>query len=651
MAVLKYKNSEGKYVALPIYQTGTVQGDYAPKYTLPTLVDTFLYNYLGNTHILKSITREEIILLVDSVETGIHQVTNYPKDSQIQMYTKNLKLVKQDNSLLIIGDVDKIGKYTVSLFFQYDNDNYSVFDYGNMINIQNGENDCYDYYLASLASDKGIKLTNRGNGSNFLSDSGEYKQIVTVGKIDSNSDGSGEIFNNYSNNVATGSYSHSEGINTKASGYSAHSEGTSTIASGGHSHAEGEGTKAINNWTHAEGFSSIASGEASHAEGSETESSGIKSHAEGQLSKAIGEQSHAEGYQTLAIGNYSHAEGGGAVPVDESFYTKTELEIYDEWVRLYKTPTIYDTGDGFSMAKGKGSHVEGKNNLALGDYSHVEGEKNVDLYGHNHIEGYDNLCESSYCHIEGMYNSTGDAGASCCHIEGSHNIAYQPYEHAEGCFNVSNFGMGTAKDSTIHSVGIGSSSQRKNAHEIMMNGDHYVYGIGGYNGANYSNAKTLQQVLDPITEYKKFVNLNGLSGHMDHKFVFLLFKIDTSVSVKQDFVFSGKIISPGWPDNGVPMIVINVDATLSLSYGSYSCYGNIVWKGFSGSTIRVVECTYNGEKYLALDIFENGELIEAGVYFIGICNQDSIVGTDINYYYVPTDNVENSEINNSIKEV
>lgn len=211
--------------------------------------------------------------------------------------------------------------------------------------------------------------------------------------------------------------------------------------------------------------------------------------------------------------------------------------------------------------------------------------------------------------------------------------------------------MGTAKDSTIHSVGIGSPSQRKNAHEIMMNGDHYVYGIGGYNGANYSNAKTLQQVLDPITEYKKFVNLNGLSGHMDHKFVFLLFKIDTSVSVKQDFVFSGKIISPGWPDNGVPMIVINVDATLSLSYGSYSCYGNIVWNGFGGSTIRVVECTYNGEKYLALDIFENGELIEAGVYFIGICNQDSIVGTDINYYYVPTDNVENSEINNSIKEV
>lgn len=451
---------------------------------------------------------------------------------------------------------------------------------------------------------------------------------------------------------ASGSASHSEGISTKASGYSAHSEGTSTIASGGHSHAEGEGTKAINNWTHAEGFSSIASGEASHAEGSETESSGIKSHAEGQLSKAIGEQSHAEGYQTLAIGNYSHAEGGGAVPVDESFYTKTELEIYDEWVRLYKTPTVYDTGDGFSMAKGKGSHVEGKNNLALGDYSHVEGEKNVDLYGHNHIEGYDNLCESSYCHIEGMYNSTGDAGASCCHIEGSHNIAYQPYEHAEGCFNVSNFGMGTEKDSTIHSVGIGSSSQRKNAHEIMMNGDHYVYGIGGYNGANYSNAKTLQQVLNPITEYKKFTNLK-LYGHNDYKFVFLLFKIN-SASSEKNFILSGKLISPGYSSLGIPPRVINIDACSNIDDGipAYS-YGYVTWKGegSSGSTVRVVECMYNGEKYLALDIFVNGEFLQFGTYFIGICNQDSIIGTDIDYYYAATGTVENSEINNSIEEV
>jgi hypothetical protein len=42
---------------------------------------------------------------------------------------------------------------------------------------------------------------------------------------------------------------------------------------------------------------------------------------------------------------------------------------------------------------------------------------------------------------------------------------------------------------TIHSVGIGTSEDdRKNAHEIMKNGDHYIYGIGGYDGANYSEA-------------------------------------------------------------------------------------------------------------------------------------------------------------------
>lgn len=60
---------------------------------------------------------------------------------------------------------------------------------------------------------------------------------------------------------------------------------------------------------------------------------------------------------------------------------------------------------------------------------------------------------------------------------------------------------------------------------------------------------------------------------------------------------------------------------------------------------------YNGEKYLALDIFVNGDFLQSGTYFIGICNQDSIIGTDIDYYYAATGTVENSEINNSIREV
>ena len=48
---------------------------------------------------------------------------------------------------------------------------------------------------------------------------------------------------------------------------------------------------------------------------------------------------------------------------------------------------------------------------------------------------------------------------------------------------------------TIHSVGIGSSSERKNAVEVMQNGDVYVLGVGGYDGKEISSAATLKDAI------------------------------------------------------------------------------------------------------------------------------------------------------------
>ena len=102
-----------------------------------------------------------------------------------------------------------------------------------------------------------------------------------VGKIDATSDGTGEIFNDYTNNKATGDF--------------AHAEGQSTIASGRDSHAEG--------------VSTTASGSAAHAEGFNTKASGVYAHAEGETTAAYGADSHAEGYNTIARRNAAHAEG------------------------------------------------------------------------------------------------------------------------------------------------------------------------------------------------------------------------------------------------------------------------------------------------------------------------------------------------------
>ena len=79
-----------------------------------------------------------------------------------------------------------------------------------------------------------------------------------VGKVDPNSDGTGEIFNDYIHNVATGDYSHAEGYGTTASGMYSHAEGYGTTARGNFTHAEGYGTTASGMYSHAEGFITIA---------------------------------------------------------------------------------------------------------------------------------------------------------------------------------------------------------------------------------------------------------------------------------------------------------------------------------------------------------------------------------------------------------
>lgn len=102
-------------------------------------------------------------------------------------------------------------------------------------------------------------------------------------------------------------------------------------------------------------------------------------------------------------------------------------------------------------------------------------------YGDGSVKvGYNSVAEG---------NSSAPAG-SYSHSEGNNTQANNNYEHSEGTFNKSNLG-------TIHSIGIGSSNKdRKNAIEVMSNGDSYVYGLGGYDGTNPESSRTLKQVID-----------------------------------------------------------------------------------------------------------------------------------------------------------
>ena len=116
----------------------------------------------------------------------------------------------------------------------------------------------------------------------------------TVGMQDK-TDPTGEIFNNYQHNVASGNQSHAEGSDTTASGRRSHAEGYDTIASGPNAHSEGAST--------------TASGISSHAEGTGTTASGSQSHAEGGGTMALKGCSHAEGIHTIAASSCQHVQG------------------------------------------------------------------------------------------------------------------------------------------------------------------------------------------------------------------------------------------------------------------------------------------------------------------------------------------------------
>lgn len=259
-----------------------------------------------------------------------------------------------------------------------------------------------------------------------------------------------EIFNDFANNVASGEYSHAEGVRTTAAGNNSHAEGKLTVASEQYSHAEGYNTKASGIASHAEGHGessdnpNLAQGNYSHVEGEKNKALGIAAHSEGGATVATGDFSHSEGRFTRAYGPWSHAEGGG-VEGDEDNYG------------------------------------------AFGPISHCEG-----------------------------YATITYSGANSAHAEGRFTEASNMAEHACGIYNKST-NSSDASQATHFSIGIGTSNtNRKNAVEIMQDGKHYIYGIGGYNGTNPVESKDLATILSTVdtsdtTEFivEKDLKVNG----------------------------------------------------------------------------------------------------------------------------------------------
>ena len=92
-----------------------------------------------------------------------------------------------------------------------------------------------------------------------------------------------------------------------------------------------------------------------------------------------------------------------------------------------------------------------------------------------------------------VFNNYADnqASGNYAHAEGYQTTASGDYSHVEGKYNYDD-------PSAIHMVGIGNSnSDRKSAHVIKSsNGEHFIIGIGGYEGQATDSAQSLQEVVN-----------------------------------------------------------------------------------------------------------------------------------------------------------
>ena len=328
-----------------------------------------------------------------------------------------------------------------------------------------------------------------------------------------------EIFNDYTHNVATGNFSHSEGkqntVNGEAShaeGYGntinaihAHAEGNTNTISADDSHAEGQGNSVSGEYAHAEGYKNKVQSNAGHAEGNTTIVSAVNAHAEGNSTyvHSTAENSHAEGTGSYTKGVNAHAEnssyangknshsGGEATAGGVNSFAHGVKGTLASGVNSIALVSGTASGEGsvamnYSKATGKGSVAIGLGTIASGEYSLSQGHETRANNHDSHAEGYGTHASGDQSHTEGIVTttnglashaegqgSTTGTNATAAHAEGSYTIANNESEHAQGKYNVSD----TENSGTLFTIGNGTANdKRHNVVGIYHNGDINIEG-------------------------------------------------------------------------------------------------------------------------------------------------------------------------------
>lgn len=242
------------------YINNTASGDYSHAEGSGTEASGSKAHAEGNSTHAKGMNSHTEGSLTYATNSNSHAEGTATRASGISSHSSGSYTISSQENEFVIGtyNIDETGQTTNKLFVigngtdtNNRNDLFFVKSTGEIegngtITAKNGNNK-----IKLDPSTNKIKISS-DNGTNWI----DYNTGSNIGQNGTGTNA--EIFNDYSNNTASGQYSHAEGQNNTSSGRYSHSEGQNNTASGWWSHAEGYNTQALSDFSNSSGRGTIS---------------------------------------------------------------------------------------------------------------------------------------------------------------------------------------------------------------------------------------------------------------------------------------------------------------------------------------------------------------------------------------------------------
>lgn len=310
------------------------------------------------------------------------------------------------------------------------------------------------------------------------------------------------------------------GANTVVNGRSSGSFGIENLVDGNYNFVSGGRNKVSGNGCIVSGTYNNVKGDDSSNFGDFGIITANQSLVEGGYCQATNRKVHAEGNFTAGTGYSSHVEGGWQICVVALTGSNSTYEIVDFDDNSDKLDTQYIKNIKNCVIRYYPTHNYNDyydQKIVLITSIEQDGSKLI-LKTNSPLEaqfpGQTSITNVKYAIPLAISMGTASHSENCSqsigvlsHSEGFRTITTNYAEHAEGKYNLSTSSNDPSK-STVHTIGIGQAGNRMNSEETKYNGDKYILNIGGYNGKNPDNSKSLQQVISDI-ETAVSLNSNG----------------------------------------------------------------------------------------------------------------------------------------------